>query len=175
MARSSFFLSLVILILVPVSSLAQSPGDACVELPSNIRVADGYRAWVVDLIARSPTLHRQCVAIARAPSVAVRFDFTHRLIGVDRARTSFTRDRGQVMSAVIAIPLSRDFTELLAHELEHVVEQIEGVNLRRLSQVRDSGVRQVGHNVFETTRALAAGRAAARETRRPIAVVAAKD
>jgi hypothetical protein len=163
--RSYPFILLVLFFCLSTPAVAAADdGEAtCASLPGNFQVAAAYREWIVDLIARSPTLTRQCLAIAGAPGVHVLMDSTRRLVGLDRARTSFVRDRG-TLSATVTIPMTRDFVELLAHELEHVLEQIEGVNLRRLAQVRDSGVRAVGHNVFETARAFEAGRAAVRET-----------
>src|SRR5690606_36201445 len=58
---------------------------------------------------------------------------------------------------------SAELPELLAHELEHVVEQIERLDLVRLSRVRDSGVYRIEGNRFETLRAQAAGPAARQE------------
>ena len=80
-----------------------------------------------------------------------------------RARTTFIRDRTDGLRAIIDLPVSVDVVELLAHEFEHVVEQIEGVNLRRLARRRDSGVRMVGPGRFETDRAYRAGLEAAAE------------
>lgn len=166
MARCILIAVLFAIILIrPSTAAAENTAVRCNQLPVNILVASTYRAWIVDLVARSPTLSRQCEAIARHPGVRVALDSTRRLIGFDRARTSFFRDDAGTLQATITIPMTRDFAELLAHELEHVLEQLEGVNLRRMAQVRDSGVREVGRNVFETSRAVEAGRAAAGETR----------
>jgi hypothetical protein len=146
---------------MPSIVAAQTP--ACTTLPANIVVPAVSHQWIEDLIARSPTLQRQCDIIAAADHVVVRVASLRRVGGWCRARTSFTRDRGGRLRAAIDIPVSVDFAELLAHELEHVIEQIEGVNLRRLSRLPDSGVREVGSNVFETTRAIGAGLMAAGE------------
>lgn len=188
MARCLFVVSLftAFILILPVEVTAEDAVGSCIQLPENIVVAPGYRAWIVDLIARSPTLRRQCAAIARSAEVRVSLDSTRRMIGHDRARTQFTRDTAGTLWATITIPMTREFAELLAHELEHVVEQIEGVNLKRMALVRDSGVREVARNVFETSRALAAGRAAAGEARtcavpgdacgtRAVVMMAAKD
>jgi hypothetical protein len=146
---------------MPSTVAAQTP--ACTTLPANIVVPAVSHQWIEDLIATSPTLQRQCGLIAEAEHVVVRVASLRRVGAWCRARTSFTRDRVGRLRAAIDIPVSVDFAELLAHELEHVVEQIEGVNLRRLARVRDSGVREVGPNVFETTRATEAGLMAAGE------------
>jgi len=54
--------------------------------------------------------------------------------------------------------------ELIAHELEHVLERLEGVNFLLGAQVRGSGISLSG-GTFETTRAIDAGRRVAREVR----------
>jgi hypothetical protein len=154
-------LVLATLTLTPESTRAQAP--LCSSLPANILVAAVYQAWVEALIARSPTLQRQCAAIAAASRVVVRVRPAGQLEVRWRAHTMFSRDRAGRLWAAVGIPVSIDFPELLAHELEHVVEQIEGLNLRRLSRVATSGVRQVGRNAFETIRAGDAGRSAAGE------------
>lgn len=154
----------MVVLSVPVPVAAEDAAGSCPSLPRNVEVASVYRDWIVERMAQSATLMRQCRAIARTPGVRITLDSSRRFIGPDRARTSFARDDGRLW-AVISIPMTRDFVELLAHELEHVLEQIEGVDLRQRAQARESGVREVAPNVFETTRALEAGRAAQRETR----------
>lgn len=168
--------------LIPATATAQTP--VCAALPMNIVVPAVSQEWIQSLIARSPTLQRQCRIIASADYVTVRLSST-RVEKWCRARTSFSRDRVGRIRASIEIPVSADFAELLAHELEHVIEQIEGVNLRRLARHRDSGVWEVAPNVFETVRAIDAGTTAAIEAFAcsastggcgvPVAVVAAKD
>ena len=82
-----------------------------------------------------------------------------------RAFTIIQR-RGQNIRAEIHLPPSSDHAELLAHEFEHVLEQIEGLDLRSLARVKDSGVDESDDAVFETDRAQAAGRIVKAETRR---------
>ena len=66
----------------------------------------------------------------------------------------------------------RDVIEVIAHELEHVCEQIEGVDVRALSHQRNSGVYAVGSRHFETRRAVLIGRQVAREAMGVTAVAA---
>lgn len=162
--RAVLLLFLIGLLLVPTRAQAQQPHAACPQLPANLHVANSYRAWMMDLIARSPTLGRQCEVITSASHVQIYLESSRHLTGCCRARANFTRD-GRSIHVVIEIPMTADFPELLAHELEHVVEQIEGVNLRAMAGTPRSGVREVGTNVYETSRATRAGRAAAGETR----------
>ena len=53
--------------------------------------------------------------------------------------------------------------EYLAHEIEHVLEQVDGVDLRRSARGGLEGVQETQSSVFETARAIAIGRVVARE------------
>ena len=54
------------------------------------------------------------------------------------------------------------YVEYLAHELEHVLEQIDGTDRVRLARQHVDGVVNVG-GVYETARARSVGRTVARE------------
>ena len=61
---------------------------------------------------------------------------------------------GTQIFADVHLRPSSNHAEMLAHEFEHILEQIEGLNLRTLSRVKGSGVREVEYAVFETERAI---------------------
>jgi hypothetical protein len=63
----------------------------------------------------------------------------------------------------IAFPLTAtEYAELLGHEFEHIVEQIDRVDVRR--QAREGGgAQQIGDDTYETRRAARAGRRIAEE------------
>ena len=50
--------------------------------------------------------------------------------------------------------------ELIAHEFEHIIEQLDGVDLAAHAAQRHTGVFAIGHrrDIFETMRAKRAGR-----------------
>ena len=87
--------------------------------------------------------------------------------GTTGARMRANRRRNRLL-ATIDVDLRKPglFAEHLAHELEHVLEQIDGVDLPRLASRRVAGVIDEGGS-YETVRAMAVGRAAARESRLP--------
>ena len=58
-------------------------------------------------------------------------------------------------------PQRADLTELLAHEFEHLIEQLDGVDLKALA--RDGEARRLADGAFETDRAMAAGQQVAGE------------
>lgn len=134
---------------------------ARVPLPSNISVDKSVRPRLEVVIAASQTLRRQFAAIAAAPADVEVCVSPAPLPGFRRAETSIARYSSGRIRAVVAVPPGADFIELLAHELEHVVEQIEGVDLDAL--VRAGRANRDRHGVYETDRADAAGRAAALE------------
>ena len=72
------------------------------------------------------------------------------------------------LTAAIDVPAMDDDVELIAHELEHVIEQLDDVDLATAASRTDSGVVVFARDeqVFETRRATEAGRRVALEVRR---------
>ena len=69
---------------------------------------------------------------------------------------------GGVVVGRVQVPLSADVIEFIAHELEHILERAEGVDLPRESERTGSGVWRAVDG-FETQRATDMGRQVARE------------
>jgi hypothetical protein len=138
-----------------------------VRLPSNLVVTPAYRQIVSSMLAHSPAFRRQCLRIGIASHLAVT------LLGEDattpsesRAFTRISRDRDGGLRAVVQIREIADATELIAHEFEHIIEQLDGVDLKSLAAFETSGVRQCRcgeGDAFETARAVHAGLQVARE------------
>lgn len=132
------------------------------QIPSNIQVPESFRPIMTNLLAKSPTLRRQCASIAAARHARVTVHLLPRAIP-SRARARIRRYKAGLLRADVEIPAAGNHAELLAHELEHVAEQIEGVNLARMALLRSDQVRRLNDGSFDTLRAHDAGRAAARE------------
>ena len=130
--------------------------------PQNLVVAAMYRPLVESMLRQSPTFRRQCVRIAAAaPSLTVHLAITKPSPGYDvRATTHMTRDANGRLSAAIQIAPLHDVEELIAHEFEHIIEQLDGVDLAAHAAQRHTGVFATGHrrDIFETMRARRAGR-----------------
>ena len=117
------------------------------------------------MLSLSAIFRAQCRRIAESQAVRV-------LIRIDpalrertfRARTTFARTAAGSLVARVDISL-RDPIEWIAHELEHVVEQLDGLRLPALADEFRGVWRSTG-NMFETTRAIEAGRAVVAEVRR---------
>ena len=156
------------------SAQAQSPLDADIApsgsfagiaRPVNILI-DPLLAPLVDtLLQKSPTLRRQWQIIGAAPLLRVSLVSTPVLRETPsaRARTEVSRFAFGSIRAVVELPSVVDITELLPHELEHVLEQLEGLDLAALARTSSSGVQEIGRGVYETRRARNAGFDAMRE------------
>ena len=79
-----------------------------------------------------------------------------------RAASHIGRSREGLMVALVRVRVGASSVELIAHELEHVLERIEGINYLMASR-RGSSTRLLPGGAFETKRAIDAGRRVARE------------
>lgn len=147
------------------SAAAQSPSVAGhVPIPPNLRVCAQLQSVVSELLDKSPTIRRQSEVIGRLSRVRVNLGLAGVVGGShSRARGTIQHYEHGFLEAVITIPVGDDHAELIAHELEHVLEQIEGLDLAALAAQHASGVSRLADGAFETERARAAGIAAAKE------------
>jgi hypothetical protein len=82
--------------------------------------------------------------------------------------TRFVRRPDGTLWAAIELNSGSDLTELMAHEFEHVLEQLDGIDLAQKAALVRSGVHAVDNNkpaVFETIRAQKVGLRVAQEVR----------
>ena len=147
---------------------AAEPPQQCRRslLPANVELLADLGRALNRIYDRSPTFRAQCERIRRAPHLRVRIRIDPSIPSRCRAFTIVQR-LGHAIEADVHLPPSADHSELVAHEFEHLLEQIEGLNLRRLARVRGSGVHEIEREMFETDRAQAAGRLVAAEFRLP--------
>jgi hypothetical protein len=143
--------------------------QSTIALPPNLIVPPYLRSVVDSMMRASPTFRRQCVRIANAPrTIVVLGYFQPQDTEHIRARTVVSTTPEGTRFAAVAIRPVDDPVELVAHELEHVLEQLDDVDLHALAAVPTSGVRRCdcAKETFETVRAVRAGRAAAAEVRK---------
>jgi hypothetical protein len=137
--------------------------ELALDLPKNLRVPANMRPMLIRMLQRSETFRRQIAFLSRKP--AVRVSVAYGGLRGDRHYQALSTVRKHEWGAMIVdtqIFVPSDVVEIIAHELEHVCEQMEGVDLPALSRRRGVGVFDLnGH--FETTRAIRAGQAATRE------------
>jgi hypothetical protein len=143
-----------------------SVSDAPVELPPNLSFPEMYRETVEAMLQRSPAFRRQCMRLANAPELTVH---VRHVMGNEfrfsRARTKITRLPAARLHAEVEIPAADDFAELMGHELEHIIEQLDGVDLILQASLPGTGVRTCDDGSFETIRARRIGALVAYETR----------
>jgi hypothetical protein len=141
----------------------RSPAFAQLALPSNLHVAPMYREMVESMADQSPTFKAQLLRIANAPRVTVHVEIVQHIIGA-RAATRMVRQLDG-LTAQIEVARHDNVVELIAHEIEHVIEQIDGVDLAGSASLSNGGIYSItaGGTVFETERAKRVGRPVAQE------------
>ena len=133
---------------------------------TSIQFAPELRSEVDDLLRRSPTFRAQYQRIAEAGSVVVGVNIDVRLCETSyRARTTFRRYQSGVILAAVAIGPGSHRGEWIAHEFEHILEQLDGRDLPKLANNHSNGVWYSGSDVIETNRAIRAGRTVGDELR----------
>jgi hypothetical protein len=138
------------------------------QLPANILIPDLYRPAVAAMLRYSPTFRTQCNRLARKPDlqIVVTTSLLPRMDG-DGAFTRIVRRPDGGMEAGVQLGVLGDPVLLLAHEFEHILEQLDGVDLVSMASRTATGVRQVpGSEHYETDRAIAIGRRVADEVTR---------
>jgi hypothetical protein len=136
--------------------------DSAVEtaaaLPRNLEFPSQFQAVLEQMLRESPTFRRQCLRLGNATGLTVRLLSSQgRLPDRVRARTLLRSTRGGKLEATIELPLLPGLPELIAHEFEHVIEQLDGVDLRLRASLPNTGVHQRDDGAFETVRAVRAG------------------
>jgi hypothetical protein len=125
------------------------------SLPPTIDLEDGLEPVIRWMLEYSPTFRRQCHVLA-VSHVSANVRYTLRAPGAaSRARAVFHERSSGLLIADIEIGVSPNLTELLGHEFEHVIEQLDGVDLQHL--VRRGQALRMPDGAFETKRAIAAG------------------
>jgi hypothetical protein len=133
------------------------------DLPSNLSVPHGLRPILRRVLERSPMFREQMHALARKPQV--RMMVTYGGTRGDRPYYALSVVRKHEWGAMFVdttLYVPADVIELIGHEIEHVREQMEGLDLRKLAHDRGTGVFDLnGH--YETMRAIEAGQRVTRE------------
>jgi hypothetical protein len=148
-----------------LSSPALFPAVAT-SVPANVEGPDSVIALMREMWVRSPTFRRQCARLGRAANGRITIEVRNQGSFVFRAATFIQSEPGGRWRATVAVFLFTDLVELIGHEMEHIIEQLDGVDLIRLQQQGISGVTS-GHQHYETARAAATGKRVAQEFAHP--------
>lgn len=125
------------------------------SLPDNLDVGP-FQAYAVQMLQRSDTFRRQCQRLAASMVTRVKIELHPRRSDLERASAVVRKYEAGAIRVDVQIRFAGNYVELIAHELEHVLEQVEGIDLE--AERRAGRAVQVGSGAFETDRAAAAGR-----------------
>jgi hypothetical protein len=161
MAFRSRALVLSFAFLLCAAADARAGDEVCIDkLPVNV---DGgmLAPAMLEMLSRSETFREQCHRIAAQRALRVRIGIAFQN-GVDyRALTVLVRYEAGLLRAEVTLLFAENYVELVAHEFEHVLEQVEHVDLRVNAAL--GLARQLPDGAFETPRATLAGQQVWRE------------
>jgi hypothetical protein len=148
-------------LLMPEIVGASTAGGAAT---ASLVVDDKLQGLIDDLLSRSPAFRRQWQRLERFPRLSIRIALVHANHVGDRAHAATTMSvlRDGSHEAVIAIPGGRRLGELVAHEVEHILERLDGVRVDSQHALGDTSVRRAA-GTFETARAVRVGQLVAKE------------
>ena len=145
--------------------------DDMVELPANVSVHPYLVALLDTMLTSSSSFRRQCARIAAERSLTVRIRYVpFRLPAGVRAVSHISRELdGDIVATVIIHPYD-NHVEMIAHEFEHIIEQLDQIDLAGKARRGSVGVYadyRAGP-VYETARAQQIGLIVASEIRRRV-------
>ena len=151
-----------LLVTVPLVHAAADDSDNH-DVPASIEVQGDLRHQMSLMLQRSPTFRQQCQRLD-VPDLHVQIRTDTMLVDRPfRARSTIHRSESGELTVSVAITAFGDPTEWLAHELEHVIEQLDGVRVAQLAVAGSADAWPTGDGMFETARAMRVGRLVRRE------------
>lgn len=101
--------------------------------------------------------------LTRCPALTVRIDLVaHSPVPGSHAATEVSAGPDGTVLAVVSVPGGRRRAELIGHEVEHLLEWLDGARLDTRHGLGDPSVRRASRT-FETSRAVLVGRLVAAE------------
>lgn len=129
-------------------------------IPANVD-AGQLTGEMLTLLGRSDSFRAQCARIAAAPRVRLTLSVVNTLDS-GRAQTVMHRYQAGALRADVDLLFGENYRELLAHEFEHVLEQMDGVDLR--DEAAHGRAWLLPGGAFETRRAFTRGVEVLRES-----------
>lgn len=163
--RGALIVCLVVIIFgVHMIAGGPSPSGGCPRtLPANITLDRDLERVLAKIYRASSTFRAQCDLIGATSTLSVTLLIDAHIPQSCLAFTRFSRQGRALYADVHLPPAGTMMSQLVGHEFEHIVEQIDGVNLRSLARIPRSGVYESSVNMFESERAQNAGRNVRRE------------
>lgn len=128
------------------------------RLPATITLPRQLMTRVRTMLERSATFRRQCRRLAEA-------SWVHVIVRIEagaverpsyRASTVIQRPQPRLVVAVVTLQALTEPALWISHEFEHLLEQVDDVDLRQLAR-RGSAAWPTGDHMFESGRAIRAG------------------
>lgn len=136
------------------------------RLPDAVQIERTLLTRIKVMLKSSPTFREQCLRVAATRLLYIRVRLNGSLVDYRfRARTRILRFQSGVIIAEVEIRTAWAPDEWIAHEFEHVLEQVDRVPLVELA-ARSNSVWRTSDEMFETERAIRAGRTVVEEIRR---------
>jgi len=107
---------------------------------------------------RSPTFRQQCRRISEAENLRIEVVFVPQLpLTPLRALSTVKKHESGTIVVKMKLRAPGNYVEVIAHEFEHVLEQLEGLNLQAIAAQKESNVYRNEVGAYETARAVEAG------------------
>jgi hypothetical protein len=145
---------MLLAVLAPLLVARMASATCESSLPSNID-AGMLQPYVIELLQRSATFRQQCKRVEASPVLRVTLHVGREVEFGARAQTIISRYEAGAIRAEATLRFSEDYIELLAHEFEHILEQLDGIDLR--AEVASGRAWRTPSGAFETRRAFSAG------------------
>jgi hypothetical protein len=131
------------------------------DFPLKIWVQEPLRAIVGQMWATSPTFHKQCLQIESAGAIQVQLRIDPALANSPSHYAACELrlySDGAIVARVSVAPMR--LPELIAHEMEHVCERLDGIRIEREARNRERGyyVFDPMRPRYESERAIRVGR-----------------
>jgi hypothetical protein len=141
-------------------------GSTASAATASVVVDAKLQGLIDELLSRSRVFRRQWQRLEGFPRLAIRIELVHsyHVGGGAHAATTISGLRDGSLHAVVAIPGGPRVAELVAHEVEHILEQLDGVRVDSQHALGDKSVRRASGS-FETARAILVGQLVAKEIR----------
>lgn len=142
-------------------SVVSPPGTPALSglLPSTIQLSPDLRAAFAEMLQSSPTFRQQIERIIAAPRLVITAQIDPKLVERSyRARSSIRRYNTGLIVVAMAFGPGRRQAEWIAHEFEHVIEQLDGVRVSGMAKRGERGAWFSSEQMIETARACQVGR-----------------
>ena len=151
-----------VICLILMNRVTRASDPPVASLPPNLISVAVLRPALEKMRQSSPIFRRQCRRLAGASHLRVNLlleELSRR--PSHRARAAMEYRSGLLVSVTIHLTSFDEPVELIAHEIEHVIEQLDGVDLEAYARTGTVWKREDG--AFETRRAIEVGRRVARD------------